>query len=240
MNRAISVLIVEDDPMVADINCRYLAEVEGFHLTGIAKTGAEAVSFLDREDVKLVLLDIYLPGMNGLEFLTEIRRRQKPTDVIVVSAAREPDIISQALRHGAVDYLVKPFEFDRLAASLRAYRERIAVIESASRLDQATLDREVLRKAPVAAETMPKGLDKNTFKLVCDAVQARQGSFSTEEIASQVGLSRVSMRKYLKFLEELGAVKVEIIHGSVGRPLYCYRCIKGLDAFPLSPLPDDQ
>jgi len=65
----IRVLIVEDDPMVAEFNRRYLAQLEGFTLAAIVRSAAEALTLLEQQEVDLILLDIFMPGINGLEFL---------------------------------------------------------------------------------------------------------------------------------------------------------------------------
>jgi CitB family two-component system response regulator MalR len=91
---------------------------------------------------------------------------------------------------------------------------------------QEELDRHLLiREHEVSGSKIPKGLDKNTLKLTWDKIILfGENFFSTEEIAQQVGISRISMRKYVFFLEEVGILKKEVIYGSPGRPVNKYRC----------------
>ena len=124
------ILIVEDDPMVANLNSRLIQTMEGFELAGIASDAKEALSFLAENTVDLILLDIYMPGMNGLEMLSRVREMKCPVDVLVVSAARDSNSIQSALRNGAVDYLIKPFDFERLRQALQAYANRSRLIRS--------------------------------------------------------------------------------------------------------------
>jgi CitB family two-component system response regulator MalR len=221
----IKVLIVEDDPMVAEFNRRYLARVEGFQLVATASSGDEALTIIARQPVDLVLLDIFMPGKTGLELLRQIRRVGHGVDVILVTAAADRDSIREALQYGAVDYLIKPFEFERLNASLAAYRDRVRIMRQSTILTQDDLDRRVLRKdLPVQAD-MPKGIDRNTLRRIwAKIVAASPAAFSTDDLARMAGISRVSTRKYLYFLARQGLLDVETVYGAVGRPIFKYRC----------------
>jgi CitB family two-component system response regulator MalR len=222
----IRVLIVEDDPMVAELNRRYLARVEDFELVAVAKTGDEALILLEKQQIDLVLLDIFMPGLNGLELLVKIRNGGLNMDVILLTAARDSGSINKALQYGAVDYLIKPFEFERFSEALLKYKNRRKFISAQDNLDQGEIDRQVLfRERPAEQEDdLPKGLDRHTLKRIWDCITESRGrQFTTEELARQAGISRVSMRKYLDFLEKAGFLSLELAYGSVGRPVYKYK-----------------
>lgn len=221
----IKVLIVEDDPMVAEFNKRYLEQVGGFVLQSAVTTVDEALNVLDQKEIDLILLDIFMPGLSGLDLLSQIRKLGKGVDVIVVSAASDSHSIKKALQYGAVDYLIKPFEFDRFHEALSAYRERASLMRDQEKLSQMDLDKQIFRKDSSSKPgELPKGLNRDTLKLVWDNIQETKGDpFSTEEIAQRVGISRVSMRKYLSFLDQIGVLQTEILYGSVGRPVYKHR-----------------
>ena len=219
-------MIVEDDPMVAELNRRYLEQVEGFTLVASARSVDEALSQLGQHHIDLILLDIFMPGMNGLELLARIRETGRAVDVILVTAACDSHSINEALRSGAVDYLIKPFEFERLHAALSRYRERAVLIKEQPVLTQSELDQCILCKTRSAEENLPKGLDRNTLNKVWENIrQIGNNSFTTEELANFVGISRVSMRKYLGFLKQIGVVSLDVTYGAVGRPVYKYRCV---------------
>ncbi len=224
----IKVLIVEDDPMVAEFNKRYLEQVGGFELIAIAPSVADALNILDHQKIELILLDIFMPGMNGFDLLAEIRQLGQGVDVIVVSAACDSQSIKKALRYGAVDYLIKPFEFERFNTALSTYRDWVKMTKGQEKLSQAELDIRLLHPNPLPVHSeLPKGLTRNTLKTVWESIQAmKEHSFSTEEMANRIGVSRVSMRKYLAFLTDIGVIEMEVIYGSVGRPVYQHRCIK--------------
>lgn len=221
----IRVLIVEDDPMVAEFNKRYLEQVEGFQLVSVVSSVNEALNLLEKQTIDLILLDIFIPGMNGLDLLLLIRETGMKVDVIFITAASDMNRIQTALRYGAVDYLIKPFEFDRFNEALSAYREKFMFMKNQHVLSQKELDRQILHKNPrVMAEELPKGLTQGTLQIIWETAQSMGGSpFSTEEIAGRVGISRVSVRKYLKFLSDMDALYVQVHYGTIGRPIYQYK-----------------
>jgi len=224
----IKVLIVEDDPMVAEFNKRYLKQVGGFELIAIARSFEEALAVLHNEKIDLVLLDIFMPGMSGLDLLAQIRKAGKEIDVIIVSAACDIQTIKKTLQYGAVDYLIKPFEFERFNTALTAYKETHTFMRDKDALNQEELDKLILvnKEQTQVLTQIPKGLDKNTLRKVWTNIkEMKENIFSTGEMARNVGISRVSMKKYLDFLSEIGVLKREAVYGSVGRPIYKYMCI---------------
>ncbi len=222
----IKVLVVEDDPMVAELNRRYIERIAGFVFCGIASNSDEALEMLKKTQIDLVLLDIFMPGMNGIELLSTIRGQNYNVDVIVVSAARDNQSIQNVLRSGAVDYLIKPFEFERLQSALLAFQKRLQLIKKHTVLSQIDLDKQVFARIAYNDAELPKGLDRNTIKRVWDKILETKGDFSAEEMASDVGLSPVSIRKYLKHFQNNDLLSTEIVYGAVGRPVYKYRCTR--------------
>ncbi|USK72200.1 response regulator [Peribacillus asahii] len=218
----INVMIVEDDPMVAEINKQYLAKIDGFRLAATVHSVPEAIPSLGKYDIQLILLDIFMPRKQGLELLAYLRENNLEIDVIIISAASDLERIKRALRYGVVDYLIKPFEFERFNAALAAYLEQTRFIGKQDSVSQQELDNLLWhREEAVIAEELPKGLAKDTLKQVWDAIQElKRRPFSTDEVANVVGISRVSARKYLNFLKDLGILEVKVIHGTIGRPMY--------------------
>lgn len=147
----IKVLIVEDDPMVAKFNRHYLEQVEGFEFAGWVTTGEEAARMLAEQEIDLVLLDIYMPGTNGLQLLSALREQGSTADIIIISAASDNASIRKALQLGAVDYLIKPFEFARFQAALTGYKEKYyALMKQEEPLSQEQLDK--LLRHPVGVK----------------------------------------------------------------------------------------
>ncbi|EKN70893.1 two-component response regulator [Neobacillus bataviensis LMG 21833] len=222
----IKILIVEDDPMVAEFNKRFLQEVKGFNLSGIVHTVKDAKDYLHTAEVDLILLDVYMPGATGLELLKFIREQNKKTDVILITAAADKEKIQTALRYGAVDYLIKPFEFDRFYQALMRYKVTYNFFSSIEILKQEELDEQILSTGQKQAEeslyNLPKGLTSSTLQSVIHVIKSKGNSqFSTDEISEATLISRVSIRKYLKFLTTLGVLEETLTYG-IGRPVNLY------------------
>src|ERR1700704_913338 len=160
------VLVVDDDFMVAEIHRRFVEQVDGFRAVGVARTGAEALSAARELQPQLILLDVYLPDMTGLEVLQFLRSHGDRVGVIMITAARELDTVSGALDGGAADYLIKPFEFDQFKAKLEAFAAREDALRSAAGVDQSLID-SLFGGGPQRrdADILPKGLGAETGEL---------------------------------------------------------------------------
>jgi len=220
----IKVLIVEDDPMVAELNRCYIQRVTGFFCCGIVSSSDEALKELRSRQIDVILLDIFMPGMNGLQLLSQIRRQNYSVDVIVVSAARDNQSIQTALRNGAVDYLIKPFDFERLQTALVALKKRLQLITTSADVSQKDLDQQIFSGISHENVELPKGLDRHTIKRVWDKISETTSEFTAEEMAHRAGLSPVSIRKYLKYFQSIDLLNTEVSYGAVGRPVYKYSC----------------
>jgi response regulator of citrate/malate metabolism len=217
------VLIVDDDFMVAEIHRRFVERIDGFRPAGVARTGAEALAAAGTLRPDLILLDVYLPDMTGLEVLHRLRADGDHVGVIMITAARELDTVRGALDGGAADYLIKPFEFDQLRVKLIGYRTRADALAADGGADQSMID--ALFGGPSATATaapMPKGLGPETGRLVLDAVRSA-GEVSAAECADLVGISRVSARRYLEHYLGAGLLELRLQYGA-GRPERRYRC----------------
>ncbi len=225
----IRTIIVEDDPMVAEINRRYLEKIPGFELVMIASSVEEALPAIEEEEIDLILLDIYMQGEDGWSLLSRIRGIDRGIDIIVISAACDKCSIQKGLRFGVADYLIKPFEFERFQSALTTYKDEISFISKQEKVNQSDLDQLFFHRdhqVPAEEKDLPKGLTRNTLKKIWEKiVDIHDSSFSTDEMAQKVGISRVSMRKYLYFLADIGVVETELMYGTIGRPVYLHRVI---------------
>ncbi|AOW85748.1 transcriptional regulatory protein [Streptomyces olivaceus] len=221
---AIRVLVVDDDFMVARVHRAFVGRVEPFRVVGIAGTGEEALAAVAAVRPDLVLLDLYLPDVFGLDVIPRLRAAGHDCDVMVVSAAREADAVRGAVRHGVVDYLLKPFEFDDLRVRLERYAaERGRLLGTVVR-SQADVDRALAKAAPAAAApALPKGMSVETAELVGRTLRETDGTLSASECAALTGVSRVSARRYLEYFHTVGAADVSLRYGAAGRPERRYR-----------------
>jgi response regulator of citrate/malate metabolism len=213
----IRVLVVDDDFMVAKVHCGFVEQVPGFTVAGTAHTGEEALLAVERIHPDLVLLDIYLPDMSGLEVLQRIREEGTAVDVLVITAARDVATIRSALRGGVVHFLIKPFTYDVLRERLERYAAAHRRLAGSGAVMQDDVDRLFGAMRPTSVR-MPKGLTKPTADLVAKALQEAQTDLSAAECADLAGLSRVSTRRYLEYFVALGKAGVRLRYGAAGRP----------------------
>lgn len=228
MTEQIRVLVVDDDFMVGRLHRDFVNRLPGFEVVGEARTGSEALERVRELTPDLVLLDVYLPDISGIEVL-ERMRSQGPAgvDVIMITAARDTDTVSRAMQFGAVHYLIKPFGFPDLADRLRhvAAARRHLTQHASGPLGQADVDRVFGAVRPVAESSrgLPKGLSEPTMELVVAELRAQVDAESSSEFGDRIGLSRVSARRYLEHLVKVGWVEVTLKYGATGRPERRYR-----------------
>ena len=219
----IRTVIVEDDPMVAQINGQYLRQLGDFRVEAVFSSGREALEHLRRSGADLVILDVYMPSMNGSELLRRMRGEGIPTAVIMVTAATEMRVVDEALRLGIVDYLIKPYTFDRFQAAIRKFLAKDNLLKSCTTVDQSVVDR-LLLGGPAAGTDLRKGLHQRTLAHVCEVLQGQRGEKHTcESISAATGLSKVTVRRYLNYLIETGQVVSSIDYETGGRPGVLYR-----------------
>ncbi|MFG2141724.1 response regulator [Streptomyces sp. NPDC048650] len=220
----IDVLVVDDDVRVAEINAAYVAKVAGFRVSCIAHTAAEALTALETHPVDLILLDHYLPDETGLHMVGDLRRRGLLTDVIMVTAARDIATVQAAMRHGALQYLVKPFTFAGLRSKLEGYAALHRTFEGGGQAEQSEVDRifGALGGAGAVPAELPKGHSTATADRVRSVLRSAEAPLSAQEVAVQAGLSRQTAQRYLKLLERTGRVRLTLRYGETGRPEHRY------------------
>ncbi|MFS8098578.1 response regulator [Lentzea alba] len=219
---SIRTLVVDDDFAVAAIHRGFLDAMPEFEVVGEAHRGGEALRAVEALRPDLVLLDIHLPDMSGLEVLARLRARTgPPVDVIAVTAARERETVRQAMSRGVDNYLVKPFTRTAFIDRMRQYlAQRTEVQRLGQVLDQDEVD-QLMHHRPRAL--LPKGLSAVTLRLVTDALKDSESDLSAQEVGERAGMSRVSARRYLEHLVTIGKAEVQPRYGMANRPAHGYR-----------------
>lgn len=225
MPDAIDVLIVEDDPMVAAIHRQFIGAVPGFFVAGVVSGGKDALDFLQKHPVRLVILDIFLPGMDGVETLQKIREINGTVGVIVVSASRSTTTVNAVLKAGAFDYIIKPFVFERIQTSLRSFQQvEIRLNRGSDQIDQKELDKLMqIQQKENQREALPKGLNPQTLQQVQNLLRTAPLPLSAIETAQAMKISRITARRYLEYLVADGEATLELEYQKVGRPTNRYR-----------------
>ena len=223
----INVLVVEDDPMVAMINEQYIKRNKNFELLGKCYNGSSALDFLDNNDVDLLILDVYMPKMDGFETLRRVRNKKITVDAIMVTAVNDRASLEEALHLGIVDYLVKPFTFDRFQMALEKYISQNNALRDFETLNQKNIDHIIDNTRKKSDDLYPKGIQEKTVDLIMEYLKANEGKwFTGDDIAEKVGLTGVTVRRYMNYLAESGRVPGEMNYETGGRPCMKYRIIK--------------
>lgn len=219
----IRTIIVEDDPMVADLAAGYLERIEGISLDHTARSAEDGLDLLRTCHVDLVLLDVFMPGMDGMELLRIIKSQFFHSDVIMITAAQNNEDILKALRLGVADYIVKPFTFERFRESMLQFQEKRRLLMSPEvAMTQDILDRRIFIKKPEGGSGRPKGVDAQTLETVVSVLRKQPGPFSLKDIERVAGISRISLKKYFDYLAETGRLGSSKDYGGQGRPVTLY------------------
>lgn len=218
------VLIVEDDPMVAMINEQYINRNRQFTVAGKCKDGKSALEFLENNVVDLIVLDVFMPYLDGFETLRQIRKKQISVDVIMVTAANDRESLEEALHLGIIDYLVKPFTFDRFRMALEKFIAQSDALKELGTLSQKNIDFIIDNSRRKSEELHPKGIQEKTLHMIMEHLKENRGVWLTgDSIAEKVGLTGVTVRRYMNYLSETGMVVSEMNYETGGRPRMLYK-----------------
>ena len=224
----IRVLVADDQPIVADAHAALVGRIPGFRCVAVVHDGRQVLQRIRGGDVDLVLLDLAMPTMDGQEVLRALRASPGGPDVVVISAARDTDAVRECLRAGAVHYLIKPFTFAALRQKLEHYASFRAVTMRAGTLtDQAELDAALAQLRDAGGTVLPKGLSRETLTAVREAVRSAPTGATAQGVADVVGASRVTVRRYLEHLVDVGGCERVPVYGRAGRPELVYRVAPG-------------
>lgn len=220
----IRALVVDDDPSVLALHAAVLARMTGVEVAASTGRGSEAAALAAEHAVDLVLLDIGMPDLDGLEVLERLRAAPSAPAVLMVTAVADRESVQRAVRGGVDDYLVKPFPVEELQRRVERVRDVVEARRAAQPLSQDQIDR-MLRGdvAPTPDPALPKGFAAPTLDLVQAALAQAPAAVGAAEIADLAGLSRVSARRYLDLLVERGQARVDLEYGTAGRPRHRYR-----------------
>lgn len=209
------VLIIEDDPMVAMIHKEYFKKKELTNNLNHVTSLETAKDYLKKNNVDLIVLDNYLTDGQGVEFLPEL----KGYPIIMITAANDVQTVEAALSNGVVDYLVKPFTYERFSQAIDKVQDYVNLL-SKEKINQDLID-DYLNSGRVEEEedSLPKGLSRITLKKVIEAVQQQNTGFTTQQIADVLDISRITIRKYLNHLVNIKVLSEDAEYYTSGRPV---------------------
>ncbi len=223
------VLIVEDDPMVAMINEQYVCKNKSFCVAKTCRNGQEALDFLNGPEgpgIDLVIMDVFMPYLNGIETLKKIRENKLHCEVIMVTAANDPATLEETMHLGVIDFLIKPFAYERFQVALEKFMANKEAFRGADQtIDQSYVDSLISNPGAVhlADKELPKGIQEKTLNLLTDYLKNKGGWVTGDQISADVGLSSVTVRHYMSYLMEIKKIRGEINYETGGRPSMLYR-----------------
>lgn len=226
----IRVIIAEDDEQIAEIQQRFLERIEGVDLVGVANSLGEARDMIDVFQPHLILLDIQFPEGSGLDLLAAMRSENLATDVILITAAREVQTLTTALRNGVFDYILKPLNFSRLEASIQKYQTHLTKLSNMEKFAQSQVDEFIhsstnsnntnnnTENSDQQPESLPKGIDSITLESIRLLFKNKDDMFTAENVSQQIGSGRTTARRYLEYLVSKKELTANVSYGTVGRP----------------------
>ena len=215
------VLVVEDNAAVAALHCRLIDALPDFQTAGVVSDGDAAYRAVEAVRPDVAIVDLTMPGGDGLTLLRRIRHEAVPLEVIVVTASRDAQTIREAMHLGVVDYLVKPFAPERLRQSFNAFALRARALKRPL-LAQDEVDL-VQSTGAARIQRLPKGLKRSTLRAVREALERSGVALSADEVGREIGVARVTARRYLEYLDVIGLARVERECHGPGRPRNRYQ-----------------
>ena len=215
------ILIIEDDPMVAMIHKEYFKRKEISNDLNHVSTLEEAKEFLANSDTDLIILDNYLADGQGIEFLPKL----KGYPIIMITAANDVQTVEAALTNGVVDYLVKPFTYERFSQAIDKVQDYMKLL-SKEKINQDLID-DYLNSGRVEEEedSLPKGLSRITLKKVLENIKEQETGFTSQQVADALDISRITIRKYLNHLVNINVLSEDAEYYTSGRPVSVFTVV---------------
>ncbi|WP_313098876.1 two-component response regulator DpiA [Atlantibacter hermannii] len=226
MEQSLTILIVEDETPLAEMHAEFIRHFPGCATVWLAGNLAQAREMITRFKPTLILLDNYLPDGKGITLLHELSQARFTGGVVFTTAASDMDTVSDAVRCGVFDYLVKPIAYERLGQTLVRFQQRMAMVSANASASQRQIDEmfnAYARGKP--KEALPPGIDALTLAKVQQLFADPQPRHTAETVADELKLSRTTARRYLEFAASRQQIVAEIIYGKVGRPQRTYRAL---------------
>ncbi|WP_058912189.1 response regulator [Entomohabitans teleogrylli] len=223
---SITTLIVEDEPLLAEILVDTIKQFSQYQVVGIADKLESAQKLLRIYQPQLILLDNFLPDGKGLELIKYTVSNNYTGRIIFITADNHMDTISEAIRLGVFDYLIKPVHYQRLQHALERfarYRSSLRSSEQASQTHVDALFNIQAKECPLSPSPMMRGIDETTLARVRQLFRDEETEHTAESLARLLGSSKTTARRYLEQGIKDDFLEAEIHYGKVGRPERIYR-----------------
>lgn len=225
VDQLLRVLVVDDDFMIAKLHGKFITSQKGYQLVGTAHSYEEAMAIMEKTEPDLLLLDVYLPDCSGIELLRTVRTQNRRCDVILITAAKELEVVEDGFRLGIIDFLIKPFNLTQLQTALSKYAKFKSRLSISAELDQGTVDdlKKLRISESLTNQVNQKGIDQRTLEKIKKCISQSLEPLSADQIAKLAGVSLSTTRTYLSYMVDEQQLIEEQKYGTVGRPLRLYR-----------------
>jgi two-component system, NarL family, response regulator LiaR len=211
-DKKVRVLIVDDHAMVRRGLATFLKAFSDLELVGEASSGEEAIALCQTITPDVVLMDLIMPGLSGVESTAQIRQKCPTVQVIALTSSKEHEMVQSVLRAGAIGYLLKDITADELAAAIRA-----------AAVGEPTLSMEATQ-ALIEAATQParsSSLEQVLTEREMQVLKLMVEGLSNPEIAERLSVSRSTVKTHVSnVLSKLGVgSRVEAVTLALNRKL---------------------
>lgn len=201
-----NIVIAEDDYRVSLLHEQYLQSFSSIQVVGRALNGKELKEILRKEEVNLILLDIYFPDTLGVDLLPYIRTNYPDLDMIVISASNDRQHLLAAKRYGVYQYLIKPVSVETFTQTVESYLADEAWFREQGDFQKkdalrllCTTDMKGFANRD-SEELLPTGIDSITLDKVMHALSKEKDGVTIDTMCELVGISRTTARRYLEFI----------------------------------------
>lgn len=218
------VVVVEPDPLVAKQVYAYVSRQPNYVVVGIARSATEAMRVIINAQPHLLVLDLDLDAdqgiAEGLRLLRRLRARGSAVEVVAMSAVSTARLVAAAVHLGVVDFVVKPFQLERLRQALAFARRSMATVAQDRRLRQEEIDE--LRLGD-QTRWLPRDVDPRRLVQVRAALLAAGRPVTASDIGLGANVARTTARRYLEYLVTISELEVDYTSTGRGRPSKAYQ-----------------
>ncbi len=197
-----------------------------FEVKGICRKKRELLQVLEKTAFELLIICEDETEFKDVLEHEIMRRKKKGFDLLLISYRLEKRRIEKNLRLGVIDYLLKPYSRTRLQQSLAMYHCRDNVLRNIEAFSQSNIDNGVLCFSKNKESFLKKGIAEKTKNIIWQCIISHGEPIKTKEVMQKVGISGVSIRKYLKEMCDENLIRVIRVEGKVGRPCMKYCPVK--------------
>lgn len=214
--------LLEDDFRIAAIHADYIKTIQQDVQVQQFLTGASLKeALLHKTPPAVLLMDLYIPDVTGYELVAYVRTHFPEIRIIMVTAATERAHVEALYAYGVFDYIVKPFDEERLQKAFQQLHLTQSALQKKTHFTQQDLDTLFYRKnhSTTTEKALPKGIDTFTLEQVIHLFKEQKyTTLTATQLSEVIGTSRSTARRYLEYLVEMNILETKLLYGTVGRP----------------------